>query len=48
MCRILKSYDLIISLAYLVLFAAEEPPNKTTRPNELWQTEVVPENWTVG
>ena len=37
--RILKSYDLITSSAYVVLSAADEFHDKTTRPNELWQTD---------
>ncbi|WP_341368203.1 IS3 family transposase [Yoonia sp. BS5-3] len=37
--RILKSYDLITSPAYVVLSAADEFKEKTTRPNELWQTD---------
>lgn len=37
--RILKSYDLITSPAYVVLSAADEFRDKTTRPNQLWQTD---------
>ena len=37
--RILKSYDLITSPAYVVLAAADEFKDKTTRPNQLWQTD---------
>jgi len=37
--RILKSYDLITSPAYVVLAAADEFRDKTTRPNQLWQTD---------
>ena len=37
--RILKSYDLITSPAYVVMSAADEFRNKTTRPNQLWQTD---------
>lgn len=37
--RILKSYDLITSPAYVVLSAVDEFRDKTTRPNELWQTD---------
>ena len=37
--RILKYYDLITSPAYVVLSAADEFHNKTTRPNQLWQTD---------
>lgn len=39
--RILKSYDLITSPAYVVLSAADEFRNKTTRPNQLWQTDLL-------
>jgi len=37
-CRILKSYDFIISPAYVVLSAADEFLDKTTRRNQLWKT----------
>ena len=37
--RILKSYDLITGPAYVVLAAADEFRDKTTRPNQLWQTD---------
>jgi transposase InsO family protein len=37
--RILKSYDLITSPAYVVVSAADEFKAKTTRPNQLWQTD---------
>ena len=37
--RILKSYDLITSPAYVVLSAADEFKDKTTAPNQLWQTD---------
>ena len=37
--RILKSHDLITSPAYIVLKAADEFKDKTTRPNQLWQTD---------
>ncbi|KID09706.1 integrase [Leisingera sp. ANG1] len=37
--RILKSYDLITSPAYVVLSASDEFRDKTTRPNQLWQTD---------
>ena len=37
--RILKSYDLIASPAYVVLSAADEFRDKTARPNQLWQTD---------
>ena len=34
--RILKSYELITSPAYVVLSAADEFQDKTTRPNQPW------------
>ena len=37
--RILKSYALITSPAYVVVSAADEFRDKTTRPNQLWQTD---------
>ena len=37
--RILKSRDLITSPAYVVLSAADELKDKTTRPNQLWRTD---------
>ena len=37
--RILKSYDLITSPAYVAVSAADEFKDKTTRPNELWQAD---------
>jgi transposase InsO family protein len=37
--RILKSYDLITSPAYIVLSAADKFKHPTTRVNELWQTD---------
>mgnify|MGYP001120798272 FL=1 len=37
--RVLKSYDLITSPAYVVLSAADEFKDKTMRPNQLWQTD---------
>ena len=37
--RILKARDLITSPAFAVVKAADEFRNKTTRPNELWQTD---------
>ena len=39
--RILKSYDLITSPAYVVLSTADEFRDKTTRPNQLWQTDFI-------
>jgi len=37
--RLLKSYDLITSPAYVVVKAADEFREKTTRPNQMWQTD---------
>jgi hypothetical protein len=37
--RLLKAHDLIISPAYIVIKAAEEVKDKTTAPNQLWQTD---------
>ena len=37
--RILKSYDLITSPAYVVVSAADAFRDKTARPNQLWQTD---------
>jgi len=37
--RILKAQDLITSPAFIVIKAADEFQNKTTRPNQLWQTD---------
>jgi putative transposase len=36
--RLLKAHDLIASPAYIVIKAAEEFQDKTTAPNQLWQT----------
>lgn len=38
-CRLLKSYDLITSPAYVVVKAADEFRDKTIRPNQMWQTD---------
>jgi putative transposase len=35
----LKAHDLIASPAYIVIKAAEEFKDKTTAPNQLWQTD---------
>jgi transposase InsO family protein len=37
--RLLKALDLIASPAYIVVKAADEFKNKTTAPNQLWQTD---------
>jgi putative transposase len=37
--RLLKEHDLIASPAYIVVKAADEFKDKTTAPNQLWQTD---------
>jgi putative transposase len=37
--RLLKAHDLITSPAFVVMKAADEFRDKTTRPNQLWQTD---------
>jgi len=37
--RLLKAHDLITSPAFIVIKAADSFKDKTTRPNELWQTD---------
>ena len=37
--RLLKTHDLITSPAYIVIKASDEFKDKTTRPNEMWQTD---------
>jgi len=37
--RLLKAHDLIISPAFIVIKAANEFKDKTTAPNQLWQTD---------
>ena len=37
--RLLKAHDLITSPAYIVMKAADEFKDKTTVPNQLWQTD---------
>ena len=37
--RLLKSHDLITSPAYVVIKAADEFKDKTTAPNQMWQTD---------
>ena len=38
-CRLLKAHDLIGSPAFIVIKAADEFRDKTTAPNQLWQTD---------
>jgi len=46
--RLLKAHDLITSPAFIVIKAADEFKDKTTAPNQLWQTtntlRTVPDN----
>src|SRR5690606_19315808 len=37
--RLLKAHDLITSPAFIVIKAADEFHDKTTAPNQLWQTD---------
>ena len=37
--RLLKAHDLIGSPAFIVIKAADEFKDKTTAPNQLWQTD---------
>ena len=37
--RLLKAHDLIASPAFIVMMAADEFKDKTTAPNQLWQTD---------
>ena len=37
--RLLKAHDLIASSAFIVMKAADEFKDKTTAPNQLWQTD---------
>ena len=37
--RLLKAHDLITSPAFIVIKAADEFQDKTTAPNQLWQTD---------
>jgi hypothetical protein len=37
--RILKAHDLITSPAFVFIKAADEFKDKTTTPNQLWQTD---------
>ena len=37
--RLLKAHDLITSPAFIVVKAADEFRDKTTRPNQMWQTD---------
>ena len=38
--RLLTAHDLITSPAYVVIKAADQFHTKTTRPNEMWQTDL--------
>ena len=40
--RLLKAHDLIGSPAFIVIKAADEFKDKTTAPNQLWQTDLRP------
>src|SRR3954454_18757149 len=47
--RLLKAHDLITSPAFIVMKAASEFTDKTTRPNEMWQTRLhLPEDHRLG
>ena len=37
--RLLKAHDLIANPAFIVMKAADEFKDKTTAPNQLWQTD---------
>ena len=37
--RLLKAHDLIASPAFIVMKAADEFKDKTSAPNQLWQTD---------
>ena len=37
--RLLKAHDLITSLAFIVVKAADDFKDKTTAPNQLWRTD---------
>lgn len=39
-CRVLKVHDLVTSPAFVVIKAADEFHEKTTRPSQLWQTDI--------
>jgi hypothetical protein len=44
--RLLKARDLITSPAFIVMKAADEFKDKTTAPNQLWQTDFTyPQVW---
>jgi putative transposase len=42
---LLKAHDLIASPAFIVMKAADEFKDKTTAPNELWQTDFSRQGW---
>ena len=43
--RLLKAHDLIASPAFIVMKAADEFKDKTTAPNQLWQTDFIGWGW---
>ena len=43
--RLLKAHDLIASPAFIVMKAADEFKDKTTAPNQLWQTDLKVIGW---
>jgi putative transposase len=40
-CRFLKAQDLITSPAFVVIKVGDEFTDKTTAPNQLWQTDFI-------
>ena len=46
--RLLKAHDLVTSPAFITMKAADEFKNKTTAPNQLWQTDFLPEGDWLG
>jgi hypothetical protein len=46
--RLLKAHDLKTSPGYIVIKAAEEFKDKTTAPNQLWQTTYLSQGHGVG
>ena len=43
--RLLKAHDFIASPAYIVIKAAAAFKDKTTAPNQLWQTDITGWDW---